>query len=274
MRNQLCNPDSLELETRSHRGYGVQRHPPPQTQTIPISTFNLRWLEHTQEQQGAPSRYPEPIAPDVAKNTEWRPSMAARHETGQHTLEEIRRHLATQLQIDDRHLTGIPVQVLCRLREQLALDDLTGVLNRRAGLAALASEIEQVRRSAEPELALVFLDVDGLKFINDTQGHAAGDLALCGVAHVLKGCLRTEDIVFRYGGDEFVCGLPNLNLESAGALLLEAWQQLQSERRQSFSAGFAELRNEDEAWGLIARADDCLYAGRRGYRRREWRFAS
>jgi len=200
--------------------------------------------------------------------------MAAQHQTDHHTPDEIRQQLATQLQIDDGHLTGIPVPVLSRLREQLAIDELTGVLNRRAGLADLTSEIEQLRRSAEPELALVFLDVDGLKFINDTQGHAAGDAALCGVAHVLKRCLRTGDIVFRYGGDEFVCALPRTGLESAGTLLLEAWRQLQCHQRLSFSAGFAELRNEDDAWRLIARADDCLYAGRRGYRRRAWRFAS
>jgi two-component system cell cycle response regulator len=200
--------------------------------------------------------------------------MAAQHETDHHAPDEIRQQLAKQLQIDDWHLTGIPVPVLSRLRDQLAIDELTGVLNRRTGLAALTSEIEQLRRSAEPELALVFLDVDGLKFINDTQGHGAGDAALCGVGHVLKRCLRTGDIVFRYGGDEFVCALPQIDLESAGGLLLEAWRQLQGHQRLSFSAGFAELRNEDDTWRLIARADDCLYAGRRGYRRREWRFAS
>lgn len=199
--------------------------------------------------------------------------MAAQHQTDHHTPAEIRHQLATQLQIDDWHLSGMPVPVLRRLRDQLAIDELTGVSNRRAGLAALTSEIEQLRRSAEPELALVFLDVDGLKFINDTQGHAAGDAALCGVAHVLKRCLRTRDIVFRYGGDEFVCALPDINLESAGALLLEAWRQLQGYQRLTFSAGFAELRNDDDAWRLIARADDCLYGGRRGCRRREWRFA-
>jgi diguanylate cyclase (GGDEF)-like protein len=200
--------------------------------------------------------------------------MEARHETDPRTPDEIRRQLATQLQIDDWHLAAIPIPVLNRLRDQLAIDELTGVLSRRAGLFALTSAIERVRRSAAPELALVFLDVDGLKFINDTQGHAAGDAALRSVADALKRCLRAGDIVFRYGGDEFVCALPHLKPESAGELLLEAWRQLQGQSGQCFSAGFAELRHEDDEWRLIARADECLFAGRRGDRRRESRFAS
>jgi len=200
--------------------------------------------------------------------------MEARHETDPRVPDEIRKRLAAQLQIDDCHLTGIPVPVLSRLRDLLAIDELTGVLNRRAGLAALRAEIEAIRRSAEPELALAFLDLDGLKFTNDTQGHAAGDAALREVAHTLKRCLRAGDIVFRYGGDEFVCALPHLQVQSAGALLLEAWRQLHDQRLLSFSAGFAELRNEDEAPGLIARADECLSAGRRRYGRREWRWVS
>jgi diguanylate cyclase (GGDEF)-like protein len=211
-----------------------------------------------------------------ARITERRQSMAAQRETDHHTPDEIRRQLASQLQIDDWQLAGIANPVLSRLRHQLAIDELTGVLNRRAGLVALTSEIELVRKSAEPELALVFLDVDGLKLINDTRGHAAGDAALRCVGHVLKRCLRTGDVLFRYGGDEFICGLPHMNLESAGASLLEAWRQLQfqGQRNLSFSAGFAELQDDDDACRLIARADDCLYAGRRRYRRREWRFAS
>lgn len=200
--------------------------------------------------------------------------MASGHEMDRRMPDEIRNQLATQLQVDDRYLAGMPPSVLYRLRDQLATDELTGVLSRRAGLAALTSQIEQVRLSATPELALAFVDVDRLKFTNDTQGHAAGDKTLCWVAHTLTRCLRSRDIVFRYGGDEFVCALPNLGVEAAGAVLLEAWRELNGLRRQSFSAGFAELRDGDDASRLIARADDCLYAGRRTYGRREWRFAS
>jgi diguanylate cyclase (GGDEF)-like protein len=200
--------------------------------------------------------------------------MASGHEMDWRTPEEIRNQLATQLQVDDWHLAGIPSSVLYRLRDQVAIDELTGVLSRRAGLATLTSQIERARQSAEPELALAFLDVDGLKFVNDTRGHAAGDDLLCAVTHTLTRCLRSSDIVFRYGGDEFVCALPHLSVEAAGALLLDAWRHLNGQRRQSFSAGFAELRDGDDAWRLIARADDCLYAGRRGHRRLERRFAS
>ncbi len=200
--------------------------------------------------------------------------MRARHERDQGTPQQIRSQVTTPLLIDVQHLAVIPTSELNRLRLELTVDDLTGVLRRRAGLAALSAEIDQVRHSAEPHLALAFLDVDGLKAVNDTRGHAAGDAALCGIAQTLKGCLRSRDIVFRYGGDEFVCAFPHLCVESAAALLLDLWCQLHRAGMPGFSAGFAELRDEDDVGRLIARADDCLYAGQRRYRRHERRFAS
>ncbi len=187
---------------------------------------------------------------------------------------EIRTRAATSLQIDGGHLLVIPTSELNRLRTEIAVDELTGVLQRRAGLAALSSAIDQVWHSAEPQLALAFLDVDGLKAVNDSRGHGAGDAALCGIVHTLKHCLRSQDIVFRYGGDEFVCAFLHWTVESAAAVLLDVWRQLFGERMLVFSVGFAELRQGDDAMGLIARADDCLCAGRRIHHRREWRFAS
>lgn len=187
--------------------------------------------------------------------------------------DEIREQLARQLQVDEAHLAAIPSAGLYRLREQLTVDDLTGVLARRAGLTSLVQLLEMVRQSARPELALVFVDVDGLKRINDTEGHAAGDLVLRAVADVLQDHLRTNDIVFRYGGDEFVCAMPFTSLDVAGARLMAAWRALHEANRTSFSAGFAELWPHDDADALIERADACLYAGRRRSQRREWRVA-
>lgn len=187
---------------------------------------------------------------------------------------EMRKMLATQLSIDDGHLSGIPFPVLSRMREHLALDELTGVLNRRAGIAALRNQIAQVRRSPEPELAVAFVDLDGLKLINDRQGHAAGDTALSAVALALTSSLGRADAVFRYGGDEFVCVIEHLDLAAACRLVLQAWEELHARTRLSFSAGFAELRREDDAWRLIGRADDCLRAGRLDSRKSRWQVAS
>ncbi len=176
--------------------------------------------------------------------------------------EEIREQIAIQLELDKAHLAGIPPAGLYRLQEQLLVDELTGVLTRRAGMAAVSCQVESARRSRRPQLVAVFLDVDGLKSINDGKGHVAGDRVLRAVAEVLRDHVREEDVVFRYGGDEFVCALPHLGLELAAARLQAAWHAFHDRCGQSFSAGFAELRIEDDAARLIARADECLCAGR------------
>ena len=77
--------------------------------------------------------------------------------------EDLRRQLAVQLQVDNSHLAAIPTAGLYRLREQLNVDELTGVLTRRAGTAALEEAIARVRLAGDAELAVAFLDVDSLK---------------------------------------------------------------------------------------------------------------
>jgi diguanylate cyclase len=175
---------------------------------------------------------------------------------------EVRQQIAKQLRIDSWQLARIAADGLYRLRDQLAVDELTGVLGRRAGLTELRREIERTRRSRDRHLVLAFLDVD-LKSINDNQGHAAGDAALRKVASLLKRRLRSQDLIFRYGGDEFVCLLPYAGIEAAQTLMVQVWQQLQEQRAPGFSAGFADLRDEDDFQTLIMRADDGLYASKR-----------
>jgi diguanylate cyclase (GGDEF)-like protein len=199
--------------------------------------------------------------------------MPANHSLDGTAPEEVRKQLAIQLRIERSHLAAIPTDGLYRLREQLNVDGLTGVLARRAGMAALQEAIVRIRLSGNRELAVAFLDVDGLKEINDTRGHARGDLMLMALADALKATLREEDIVFRYGGDEFVCAMPFTSLPVAKRLVVKAWHALEGLGWSSFSAGFAELRESDDGATLIARADECLYAGRRRSQRRYWRVA-
>jgi diguanylate cyclase (GGDEF)-like protein len=107
----------------------------------------------------------------------------------------------------------------CRLQElhQLAYSDpLLGIANRRGFLACLERLISRVDRYG-CTAAMLFVDVDGLKEINDKFGHKAGDAALARVAEMLTGCVRKSDTVARLGGDEF-----GILLEQADEL--SAWQ--------------------------------------------------
>jgi diguanylate cyclase (GGDEF)-like protein len=155
-----------------------------------------------------------------------------------------------------------------RDREQAGLDGLTGALRRERGTFGLQHEIDRARRSGE-RLVVAFVDVDGLKQVNDGDGHAAGDQVLRAVAAALLGGLRSYDLVVRYGGDEFLCGLPGSDLEGARRRL-DAVAGILADRNPSASVsmGLAELTDSDTLDLLIARADAALYADRRDARGR------
>jgi diguanylate cyclase (GGDEF)-like protein len=112
-------------------------------------------------------------------------------------------------------------------------DKLTGVSNRQTLLVALIDEVERANRYGRP-LSVAFVDIDHFKAVNDTYGHAAGDVVLREVAQVLKGNLRTSDSVGRYGGEEFMLLLTETNVEE-GANLTEKLRHLVA--RQKFAIG-------------------------------------
>ena len=97
------------------------------------------------------------------------------------------------------------VDALCDLSSR---DPLTGLANRRHFELALAREIDRVARIGEPALVLM-VDIDRFKSVNDTHGHAAGDLVIQFVAEALLECVRPMDTVARFGGEEFAVILPN-----------------------------------------------------------------
>jgi diguanylate cyclase (GGDEF)-like protein/PAS domain S-box-containing protein len=102
------------------------------------------------------------------------------------------------------------------LEEQARRDPLTGLLNRRAGLAAIEERLQQARLSGS-EFAVLVLDIDHFKAINDSFGHEAGDDALKGLADVLLSTVARRGVVCRLGGDEFEIGLMGAGLERARA---------------------------------------------------------
>jgi diguanylate cyclase (GGDEF)-like protein len=121
----------------------------------------------------------------------------------------------------------------------------------------LAREVIRAKRTKEP-LVLAFVDVDGLKAVNDTQGHAVGDHLLGRVVDTIRSHLRGYDLIVRYGGDEFVCVLVDARIEGAAERFLLVNEELGSSQRASISVGLAELSVRDSLDDLIARADAAL----------------
>ena len=150
------------------------------------------------------------------------------------------------------------------LHQQARSDPLTGVLNRRGLDAQFDFALALAQRSGRP-LSLVSIDVDHFKQVNDTYGHAQGDVVLKGLAHTLQESLRSTDLVARLGGEEFVALLPDTDL--AGAInvaeelrLTIADQQHEVVGRIFVSLGVSVLRpGEKTAAALLKRADAALY---------------
>jgi diguanylate cyclase (GGDEF)-like protein len=170
---------------------------------------------------------------------------------------QIRLALAAELGLRPREMTSMSTQALFKLREQAAFDDLTGAMRRGAGIAAIEREIARARRHKSP-LCVAFVDIDGLKPANERHGHAAGDKMLRRLAQALKEGLRGQDLVLRYGGDEFVCVLPDTRAEAGRAKL--SWIHTEAGKAGiRFSVGLAELERSDDVVSFLARADRELY---------------
>lgn len=147
-------------------------------------------------------------------------------------------------------------------RADLVMDGLTGAYQRAPGLVELEREMIKARRTEQP-FVLAFIDVDGLKAVNDTQGHAAGDRVLERLVRVVKSEVREYDPVVRVGGDEFVCGLLDLTLHDAADRFARIRQEL-DDADVSISVGLAALDGDDTLEHLLALADEAMYAQRTG----------
>ena len=106
------------------------------------------------------------------------------------------------------------------MRQQAYYDHLTGIFNRTMFMHQLRYDIKQAERTND-KLAVLFLDLDGFKNVNDSLGHAMGDQLLQQVAARLKGCVRSTDSVARFGGDEFALILTNVHHSNDALLVAE-----------------------------------------------------
>ena len=143
------------------------------------------------------------------------------------------------------------------------LDALTALHNRRYFHETLAREVARAQRY-DRSLALLVLDLDDFKAINDRIGHLAGDGVLAEAADRIRDVVRSADVACRVGGDEFAVILPESSLKD-GDQLYQRLQHAISIRpvgqagRLHLSAGVTELRPDDDATSFFERADEALY---------------
>jgi diguanylate cyclase (GGDEF)-like protein len=149
------------------------------------------------------------------------------------------------------------------------LDGLTGLLNHTAAKSSLKAMVGQT--AAHATLTVAMIDIDHFKSVNDTYGHPVGDQVIRGLAWLLKGRLRSSDLTGRYGGEEFLIALPDVNLEQAKVVIdriREDFAVLPHAHPggalfATFSAGIASYPMVDTAAGLTEAADAALLEAKR-----------
>lgn len=148
-----------------------------------------------------------------------------------------------------------------KLRRLADHDALTGLLNRRSFLECVHDELHRLRGAGEPG-ALLLLDLDNFKNVNDTAGHAAGDNVLRTTADVLRHRLRSTDVIARLGGDEFAALLSRVTIAQAHDVVIDIAEMLREASIEA-SIGLAVVdehtENEEE---LLAVADRAMYAAK------------
>lgn len=156
------------------------------------------------------------------------------------------------------------------------VDPLTGLANRQTMRTQLTGERDRAIRQRLP-LSLALTDIDHFKKVNDTFGHAQGDNVLRAVAQVLRGAVRPYDVVYRYGGEEFLICLPGTNIETGTQVLDRIRQsiaalQLTDDKGTPIPVtatfGLAEVDADTSVDDAIEHADKALYDGKRGGRNR------
>jgi len=152
------------------------------------------------------------------------------------------------------------------LRAAATMDRLTGTLNRNGCEQIFTRELERAQRYRS-QLALIFIDLDHFKRVNDVHGHERGDRVLEQFPQVIRAQLRSSDILGRWGGEEFIVLTPSTSLEGAAKLAEKLREQVEASQPDALdevtiSAGVAELRDTDTLDSLVRRADAALYAAK------------
>ena len=170
---------------------------------------------------------------------------------------------------DDRDAASMDRRLSARQRTAASVDELTGAHRRGAGMERLALDLARAKSSGE-SFVLGFVDVDGLKATNDLLGHSGGDRLLVRVAATMRAHLRPDDLVVRFGGDEFLCGMKHVSAEEAAKRFTQIRADL-AESKASVTVGLAELTDQDSLDDLVMRANGAMHAKRQRHYRKSTR---
>jgi diguanylate cyclase len=197
-----------------------------------------------------------------------------RSETGK--MRAMTAELAAKLKASSEEVTVL-TESLQRAQTEALLDLLTGLKNRR-GFEQAAREVRDSSAAELKGTALLMLDIDHFKGVNDAHGHLLGDKVLRAIAHVLKSSVKGRDVVARLGGDEFSVLLPGTPMEGAAALGRQICSLVGQGRikrsdggtigQVTLSIGVAVAEAGESLEGLMHRADAALYEAKRAGRNR------
>jgi diguanylate cyclase (GGDEF)-like protein len=164
--------------------------------------------------------------------------------------------------------------IVIALRSERDTDPLTGALNRRG----LDAQLPQFLTNCGQKASVIVCDLDYFKSINDTYGHAAGDAVLIHFTRILKKSTRATDLVARIGGEEFVLVLAGMAVENAylfaerirKAVQNQHFDKVASTQIITCSFGITGLREDEDLWDAVKRADGILYAAKKAGRNRTY----
>ena len=176
---------------------------------------------------------------------------------------------------ESKRTTSKLTQLLEQVESKAMIDPLTQVFNRGTYNMEIDQMIKEFKRYKNPA-ALIIIDIDHFKIFNDDYGHKVGDAVLALVASVIKGAVRDTDMVFRYGGEEFVVLLDNIDLKNALTVAEKVRAQIESHHltnkanilNVTVSIGLSCFKEGDIESSIFERADKALYQGKQNGRNR------